>query len=320
MDLQWIDDETGLAEGAAAQVAALLAAKPQAAVALATGRTPRGLYRRLVQRHEAGSLPSTPRASSIWTSSSACGRRIREATRPISGSISCAAPCPADSGPAAAGRCRRSRGGMPGLRRRSGGGGRARSGHSGAGDQWPYRLQRTRGRLECGDPCGDAGPLDAPGPAPSLRQRGRDPDPGSDHGHRHDPRGAQDPAAGDGRGQGGCHGGVACRQARSRLAGDSLAGSPRPHRLRRPQAGSNCPLRPCGGGLGWGVDPRPRITRNLERSGRGLRIPATPTPALPRQSAGLTARRGRVKKVVSPPMLSNSRLTKCRNRPKQEGG
>ena len=56
MDLQWIDDETGLAEGAAAQVAALLAAKPQAAVALATGRTPRGLYRRLIQRHEAGSL------------------------------------------------------------------------------------------------------------------------------------------------------------------------------------------------------------------------------------------------------------------------
>ena len=36
MDLQWIDDETGLAEGAAAQVAALLAAKPQAAVALAS--------------------------------------------------------------------------------------------------------------------------------------------------------------------------------------------------------------------------------------------------------------------------------------------
>ena len=56
MDLQWIDDEPGLAESAAAQVAALLAAKPLAAVALATGRTPRGLYRRLVQRYEAGSL------------------------------------------------------------------------------------------------------------------------------------------------------------------------------------------------------------------------------------------------------------------------
>ena len=55
MDLQWIDDEAALAE-AAAQVAALLAAKPQAAVALATGRTPHGLYRRLAQRHEAGSL------------------------------------------------------------------------------------------------------------------------------------------------------------------------------------------------------------------------------------------------------------------------
>jgi glucosamine-6-phosphate deaminase len=56
MNLHWIDDESALAEAAAAQVAALLAATPQAAVALATGRTPRGLYRRLVQRHEACSL------------------------------------------------------------------------------------------------------------------------------------------------------------------------------------------------------------------------------------------------------------------------
>jgi 6-phosphogluconolactonase/glucosamine-6-phosphate isomerase/deaminase len=56
MALQCIDDEPGLAEGAAALVVACLAARPQVTVALATGRTPRGLYRRLVQRHEAGSL------------------------------------------------------------------------------------------------------------------------------------------------------------------------------------------------------------------------------------------------------------------------
>jgi glucosamine-6-phosphate deaminase len=56
MDLHWIDDEVALAEGAAGWVAARLAAKPEAAVALATGRTPRGLYRRLVQRRAAGAL------------------------------------------------------------------------------------------------------------------------------------------------------------------------------------------------------------------------------------------------------------------------
>lgn len=56
MDLQWIDDEAALAEGAADWIAARLAARPAVAVALATGRTPRGLYRRLVQRRAAGAL------------------------------------------------------------------------------------------------------------------------------------------------------------------------------------------------------------------------------------------------------------------------
>jgi len=56
MDLHWIDDEVALAEGAADWLAARLAAAPGAAVALATGRTPRGLYRRLVQRRAAGVL------------------------------------------------------------------------------------------------------------------------------------------------------------------------------------------------------------------------------------------------------------------------
>jgi glucosamine-6-phosphate deaminase len=56
MDLHWIDDEAALAEGAADWVAAGLAAKPAATAALATGRTPRGLYRRLAQRRAAGAL------------------------------------------------------------------------------------------------------------------------------------------------------------------------------------------------------------------------------------------------------------------------
>lgn len=56
MDLHWIDDDATLAETAADWVAARLAARPAAAVALATGRTPRGLYRRLVQRRAAGAL------------------------------------------------------------------------------------------------------------------------------------------------------------------------------------------------------------------------------------------------------------------------
>ena len=56
MELHWIDDEVALAEGAADWIAARLAAAPGAAVALATGRTPRGLYRRLVQRRAAGVL------------------------------------------------------------------------------------------------------------------------------------------------------------------------------------------------------------------------------------------------------------------------
>ena len=56
MELTWVEDEVELAEGAAAEVARLVAVKPQASIALATGRTPRGLYRRLVQKFEAGTL------------------------------------------------------------------------------------------------------------------------------------------------------------------------------------------------------------------------------------------------------------------------
>jgi 6-phosphogluconolactonase/glucosamine-6-phosphate isomerase/deaminase len=77
MELQWVDDEAALAEAAAAQAAALLAARPQAAVALATGRTPRGLYRRLVQRHEAGSL--TAEGAQLLQS-----RRVRRPAAPRS--------------------------------------------------------------------------------------------------------------------------------------------------------------------------------------------------------------------------------------------
>ena len=58
------------------------------------------------------------------------------------------------------------------------------------------------------------------------------------------------------------------------------------------------PLPPCGGGLGWGSDPRPRIMMKRRCIGCIVENTATPTPALPRQSAGLTARRGRGRKKL----------------------
>ncbi|HEX9448854.1 MAG TPA: glucosamine-6-phosphate deaminase [Dongiaceae bacterium] len=54
MQLTWLDNPTRLAEEAAHHVAALLAGKPTAALALPTGNTPLGLYRQLVKMQERG--------------------------------------------------------------------------------------------------------------------------------------------------------------------------------------------------------------------------------------------------------------------------
>ena len=62
------------------------------------------------------------------------------------------------------------------------------------------------------------------------------------------------------------------------------------------QPGSLCPPSPLRGSDGVGGDPRPRITKNVRCIRRNFESMATPTPALSRQSAGLTARRGRGKK------------------------
>jgi len=56
LQLDWTDSATELAEHAAGIVAALLERKPDAAIALPTGNTPLGLYRRLVDLQRGGRL------------------------------------------------------------------------------------------------------------------------------------------------------------------------------------------------------------------------------------------------------------------------
>ena len=56
MRVSWTKDVSEMAERAARQLAELLARKPAAAIALPTGNTPLGLYRRLAEMHAAGRL------------------------------------------------------------------------------------------------------------------------------------------------------------------------------------------------------------------------------------------------------------------------
>jgi glucosamine-6-phosphate deaminase len=53
LNLSWIDNSTQLADRAARYVADLLENKPDAAIALPTGSTPLGMYRRLTELHAA---------------------------------------------------------------------------------------------------------------------------------------------------------------------------------------------------------------------------------------------------------------------------
>src|SRR5258705_2970947 len=61
VQVTWIDDTTEMAVGAARHVIELLDHKPDAAIALPTGNTPIGLYRRLAELHDKGQF-SCPRA------------------------------------------------------------------------------------------------------------------------------------------------------------------------------------------------------------------------------------------------------------------
>ncbi|MFH1529286.1 MAG: glucosamine-6-phosphate deaminase [Pseudomonadota bacterium] len=54
MDIRILDDATAVAEEAAARIAAWVAARPDAVIAIPTGLTPVELYRRLVAAHRAG--------------------------------------------------------------------------------------------------------------------------------------------------------------------------------------------------------------------------------------------------------------------------
>lgn len=54
MDIRILDDADAVAEEAAARVSARIVARPDAAIAVPTGLTPVGMYRRLVDAHRAG--------------------------------------------------------------------------------------------------------------------------------------------------------------------------------------------------------------------------------------------------------------------------
>jgi glucosamine-6-phosphate deaminase len=54
LQLLWVNGHVGLADQAAARVAALFRRNPRATVALPTGATPRGMYERLAALHRAG--------------------------------------------------------------------------------------------------------------------------------------------------------------------------------------------------------------------------------------------------------------------------
>jgi glucosamine-6-phosphate deaminase len=56
MQIVWLDTQDDIADEAARQMVALLARKPEAAIALPTGRTPLGLYARLVSLQQAGKI------------------------------------------------------------------------------------------------------------------------------------------------------------------------------------------------------------------------------------------------------------------------
>lgn len=55
----WLENSEALSQYAADHVAALLSAKPDAAIAVPTGATPLGLYRRLIALHDSGAFDGT---------------------------------------------------------------------------------------------------------------------------------------------------------------------------------------------------------------------------------------------------------------------
>jgi glucosamine-6-phosphate deaminase len=59
MRLMVVEDEAALARAGADLVGAAIATRPQAAVLVATGRTPMGMYRELAQRRQRGELDTT---------------------------------------------------------------------------------------------------------------------------------------------------------------------------------------------------------------------------------------------------------------------
>ncbi|MFO0790807.1 MAG: hypothetical protein U0805_15225 [Pirellulales bacterium] len=79
MEVVVFPDYDAMSRAAAEEIAALLNAKPNAVLGMATGSTPVGVYKELVRLHKEGRLDFAKSRHSTSMSTWACRRRTRRA-------------------------------------------------------------------------------------------------------------------------------------------------------------------------------------------------------------------------------------------------